>query len=643
MSKKRNQAILAWRNTEVDIQSQVLCRDGLRLCTADTRKYAQALTLWGLLLTDLDLVDGHSARRLVRRISRLDVLTVARCLKSCDELLLENFRDAHNHVPLERFKHALSDVPPLYHVFLPVVSDHLRMASTASFRALHQSFAFLSHLSLDGIPNDDDVAAWIENNNRLANADIDFSIVDMARPIVTDWLAGISIPSVGKHGSGTVQEWPAWWTHRKIYSCDKINDPTSMLYHGYSTGMHAALRQAGIQEPERYIPSDFFPNPRHEERCANSRLISVPKNALKRRIIAPETLSQQFFQQQLMIGIYNHIDHKMPWIPIRDQGVNQDLAREGSISGYYATIDLSAASDSVRTDLVQSMFRETSILPAMEACRSRRTIVEEDGREYTLPMSMYATMGSAICFPLECIVFSALCAVTARLVGHRLKFSVYGDDIIFPSKYAPELIRVLTACGFIVNNDKSFTSPDPLLFRESCGGEYLRGDDVTPLRISRRLRPLENKRKQPAAFSAYIELANAALDRGFLGLRSYVISQLLSSPPYPIFGEGEGFLHTVGPATNYRLRQRWNGDYQRHECRGAVIVTKPAKISMTRDLQHRIDTGLYDTCRLEDWERTRELEEFLEHRGVPEIPSVHECCPAPSNLTTKERWKSPLY
>lgn len=643
MSKKRNQAILAWNQTEIDIQSQVLCRDGLRLSTADARKYAQALTLWGLLLTDLDLVDGHSARRLVRRISRLDVLTVARCLKRCDELLLENFKSAHHNVPLECFKHILSDVPPLYHVILPVVSDCLEMASTASFRALHQSFAFLSHLSLDGISSDDDVASWIENNDRLAKANIDFSIVDMARPIVTEWLAGICLPKVGKHGSGTVQEWPKWLIHRKIQACDKINDPTGILYHGYSTSMHAAQRHAGVEEPERYIPSDFFPNPRHEERCANSRVMSVPKNALKRRIIAPETLSQQFFQQQIMVGIYKHIDRKMPWIPIRDQSINRDLAREGSISGYYATIDLSAASDSVRTDLVQSMFRDTSILPMMEACRSRRTIISEGDREYTLPMSMYATMGSAVCFPLECIVFSALCAVTARLVGRRLKFSVYGDDIVFPSQYAPELIRVLTACGFIVNNDKSFTSQDPLLFRESCGGEYLRGDDVTPLRISRRLRPLKNKRKQPATFSAYVELANAALDRGYLNLRSYIISQLLSSPPYPIFGDGEGFLHTIGPATNYRLRQRWNDDYQRHECRGAVIVEKSVEIDETPDLQHRINTGLYDTCRLEDWERTRELEDYLENKEYPEPPLVRECCPAPSSLITRERWKSPLY
>lgn len=528
MSNKREQDILSWRKLEYDLRTRSLYRDGQRLNAADTRTCAQAYTLYGLLLVDLDLTDGHDSRRIIRRLSTLDVLVVVKSLKSCDQLLLRHVSEADVAVDLEHFKHVLEAIPPLKHLFLEKVSDLLDGASVGVFRCLHQAFGFLSRLTLDGVSADPDIRSWIENNDRIGNFAIDFTIVEGCRPIVTDWLSGMTIPSVGKHGSGTVADWESG---RRITLADKINDPTGKMYHGYSPKLVDALRTAGIEDPTTYLAPDYHVSYFHELDHAVSRLIAVPKNALKRRIIAPEALTQQYFQQQIMLGLYRHISARLPFIPIRDQGQNRELARQGSISGYYATVDLSAASDSVSTRLVAGMFRDTSIYPLMEACRSRYTIVEADGTKDIVPMNMFATMGSAICFPLECIVFAAICEYTARLVGHTLRYSVYGDDIIFPSKHVELLISNLRACGFVVNDDKSFTSDRALLFRESCGGEYLRGYDVTPLRISRRLRPLENKRKQPAIFAAYIDMANACLDAGFLEMRSYLIRQLLQSPP----------------------------------------------------------------------------------------------------------------
>lgn len=636
MSKQRNRTILAWQSVEADLRRLPLCRGGQRLDAADTRNCALAYTLYGLLLVDLDLVNDHDSRRIVKRLARLDVLTVVRSLKSCDDLLLEHFRSVNGYVELERFKHALAEIIPLKVILIEKVSDFLNGASTKLFRVLHQAFSFLSRLTLDGIPDDADIAAWVENNSRLACAEIDLGIADACRPWVTESLAGISIPSVGKHGSGTVNEWPL---ERKIRQSDKVNDPTGCLYHGYSASMHNAMTIAGIDDPGNHIPPDFYVNSDHELRFANSRLISVPKNALKRRVIAPETLSQQYFQQQLMVGLYRHIETKMPFIPIRNQGQNRELAREGSISGYWSTIDLSAASDSVSVQLVQRMFRDTSIFPMMEACRSRRTLIEEGGVEYSIPMSMYATMGSAVCFPLECIVFSALCEHTAKRVGRRLRFSVYGDDIVFPSRYADDLIEVLTACGFIVNRDKSFTCSGALLFRESCGGEYLRGDDVTPLRISRRLRPLENKRTQPSTFRAYIDMANACLDKGYLNMRRYLVKQLFASRPYPIFGNEDGMLHTYSVVTNYRLRHRWNTELQRRQCLGAVVVPKKQSFELpTPVTMNRLITGLYGECELWNWQRERCMTEFLGHAWDDQL--YPESCSAPAQYRTRTGWVS---
>jgi hypothetical protein len=57
---------------------------------------------------------------------------------------------------------------------------------------------------------------------------------------------------------------------------------------------------------------------------------------------------------------------------------------------------------------------------------------------------------------------------------------VYGDDIIVRSDFADTAIQVLESVGLRVNTNKSFVHS---LFRESCGGEYYNGWDVTPVRL----------------------------------------------------------------------------------------------------------------------------------------------------------------
>jgi hypothetical protein len=93
-------------------------------------------------------------------------------------------------------------------------------------------------------------------------------------------------------------------------------------------------------------------------------------------------------------------------------------------------------------------------------------------------------MGNGFTFELESLLFYVTTKVTADLRGVRGALSVYGDDIICPSEIAYELTSALRYLGFQVNTDKSFYQ-GPL--RESCGGHYYAGIDITPFKVKKPL------------------------------------------------------------------------------------------------------------------------------------------------------------
>jgi hypothetical protein len=78
---------------------------------------------------------------------------------------------------------------------------------------------------------------------------------------------------------------------------------------------------------------------------AGNRITTVPKNAKTDRIIAIEPDMNMFVQK----GIGQVIRQRLKRVKINldDQTLNQRLAREGSLSDDLATIDLSAASDTI--------------------------------------------------------------------------------------------------------------------------------------------------------------------------------------------------------------------------------------------------------------------------------------------------------
>jgi len=219
------------------------------------------------------------------------------------------------------------------------------------------------------------------------------------------------------------------------------------------------------------------------------RVVFVPKTLKAPRVIAIEPSHVQYMQQGLMaycVPLLENHPLTRNSIHFRDQSINYNAARQASVDRRHATLDLSDASDRVHLDLVRRIFRNGCLLDYLEASRSLYARLP-DAREVIL--SKFASMGSAMCFPVEAMVFYTLIqsAVhqrtgirpTARSVRALSKHvHVYGDDLIVPTAWKDCVISKLEAFGLRVNRSKSFARSH---FRESCGGDFFNGVSVKPV------------------------------------------------------------------------------------------------------------------------------------------------------------------
>jgi hypothetical protein len=202
-----------------------------------------------------------------------------------------------------------------------------------------------------------------------------------------------------------------------------------------------------------------------------ARIVAVPKDMRGPRLICCEPREHQYIQQGLMRAIYKRVEHHpltRGYVNFRNQEVNRTLTLEASRTQKWATLDLKDASDRVRWDLVQDLFPGNWV-KALDACRTR--FVQVDEKTTYGPMRKFAPMGSAVCFPVEALIFWSL------LRSHLgCDVYVYGDDIILPTARAEEAMHILEVYDLQVNAQKScYKTP----FRESCGIDCWAGQDVS--------------------------------------------------------------------------------------------------------------------------------------------------------------------
>jgi hypothetical protein len=214
-----------------------------------------------------------------------------------------------------------------------------------------------------------------------------------------------------------------------------------------------------------------------------SLLTSVPKDRKKNRTICTEPSLNMFYQLGAK-HIINELLVRHYFLDVRtQQDINKKLAKQGSLDGLNATLDLKNASDSIHLDLCAQLLPKQT-WHVLNSIRSQYFETDQQKEHSLFPSSdgkavfkfnMISSMGNGFTFSLMTLLLVSLLDVFLRTKQDKyvpLRDGVFGDDIIMPSTHANEFCDVLSDFGFTVNLEKSFiTGP----FRESCGGDYFKG------------------------------------------------------------------------------------------------------------------------------------------------------------------------
>nr|UJQ85566.1 MAG: hypothetical protein 3 [Leviviridae sp.] len=216
----------------------------------------------------------------------------------------------------------------------------------------------------------------------------------------------------------------------------------------------------------------------------------VPKDARTERPIAVGSSLNIYLQ--LGVKAYMEMKLKEVGVDLTDQTKNQRLAKAGSEfcllgeavnPSQFSTIDLASASDTVSFELVKLLLPSDWFAFLSDL---RHETGDLDGE--LISYEKFSAMGNGFTFPLESLIFWAVAKATIQSIGHSARSSdiaVYGDDIIVRQCVASSVINSLNWCGFEVNSEKSFIDGP---FKESCGRDYLHGNDVRPFFLKREVK-----------------------------------------------------------------------------------------------------------------------------------------------------------
>ena len=178
------------------------------------------------------------------------------------------------------------------------------------------------------------------------------------------------------------------------------------------------------------------------ETVRGNRFSSVLKDALRERGICIEPSVNVYWQ----LAIGTHWKQRLLRVFQYDlydaESRHKRLAREGSVSGNKATIDLTDASDRQVTALIQLLVEEDWFL-LLDSLRSKFTRL--DDRWYSL--EKFSSMGNGFTFELMTVILTALVVTCCEFRGLPSQLgtdlSVYGDDIICHPDVARDLLKIL--------------------------------------------------------------------------------------------------------------------------------------------------------------------------------------------------------
>jgi hypothetical protein len=433
-----------------------------------------------------------------------------------------------------------------------------------------------------------------------------------------------------QHGPGATRErirgnskWRFRRWHRRLaavglsYKFCVFGKPDEVLAN-YDGLMDVDTAVNDAEAPEPVEPGDEQP----------VRVVFVPKTLKTPRVIAVEPVCMQFAQQglsRLLVAMLEKHRLTVGHVNFTDQTVNQAIALDASGTGTSATLDMSEASDRVSLAHVRGLLEHhPGFLDMVLACRSGRAELPSGE---VIHLKKFASMGSALCFPIEALVFyTSIIASRLWRAGkypteqNVYSFSrsvrVYGDDLIVPVDEAPAICDDLESLGFEVNRRKSFWTGK---FRESCGSDCYDNELVTPVYLRR---DLPTSRKDVSGIVSCLSTSNQLYEAGYFStataLRKAVASCLgaNSLPQVPHDSPALG----VWSYSNDQPRRRWNAALQRVEALCWTVISP-------RDVD-QLD-GLYALAKCFR----------LIGRSVDSIDPEHlEVSPRPYGLALKRRW-----
>lgn len=223
-------------------------------------------------------------------------------------------------------------------------------------------------------------------------------------------------------------------------------------------------------------------------------MMLVRKNARSLRLIGAQTPMLNVAQNRILQHLErSKIRTNMPFLDWHDQGRNRQLAMRYG----FCTTDASAYTDSIPAIAISTLLKHTPNL-CHAVFEVSPVVTHKGNRAYKVTRLL--TMGNACTFPLETVFSFAVVLgafsrsypeLTLDEIWSRIRnndkdfqFTVYGDDIITPSRVTSHVKQLLGEFGIIVNESKSFNNH----IGESCGIYALRGRnasyDITPIRFS---------------------------------------------------------------------------------------------------------------------------------------------------------------
>lgn len=438
---------------------------------------------------------------------------------------------------------------------------------SASVLALRQVLNLFSKLEVGSDTDSSAFADFIVRNEEVGSLQIPYSPeIRYARNLLRRLLAPVDLSEIKpKHGPGAVFHGEKPWDKmqfKRIYrSMDTMYPFCDYFFLNYTHLVDSLSSLESLVEYE----------------SPHTKLIAVPKDFRGPRLISVEPLETQWIQQ-------GQLRRLMPWIErhpltsghvnFTDQTVNQRLACQASLDMQSCTVDLKDASDRVSFRLVEMLLGGLPLWPYLKASRSTSTRLPCG---QMIELNMFAPMGSAVCFPVEALVFWALC-VSACVCRSGIPEKealqgtyVYGDDLIVPTRCVGHVCAVLESAGLKVNTQKTCVGPS---FRESCGTDWWDGVLVTPVR----LKSLPDRRA-PASYASAIahvsELRRRQFEKAAALLESALTTEFGAPPRSHRDSSYAVYCGSDEEAFEYNSRvfpRRFNKSYQCWEWKVPCLV-----------------------------------------------------------------------